>query len=102
MNSLAPGETIVATGTFLYGDAVECDLRVVYGPIRYGSGDYEEEAEISSDSVMETYYVQYGSTTQRGFFSSGSGGYKSLAEARAAAEEAPGIGLTVRWHSGVA
>ena len=101
MSSLNPGETVVATGTFTYG-AVECDLRIVLSPIRYGSGDYEDEPEIGNDVVQDTYYVQYGSVTQRGVFHAGGGGYPSLIEARLAVEAAPGIGPTVIWLSGAA
>jgi hypothetical protein len=99
--NLNPNEKIVAAGTFVYGDT-ECELRVVLSPVRYGSGDYEDDPEIAGDFVADTYYVQYGSVTQKGIFNAGGGGYPSLAEARAAAESAPGIGLTIRWYSGAA
>src|SRR5688500_5797491 len=101
MSPLNSNEKVVATGTFLYA-GTECDLRIVFSPIRYGSGDCEDEPEIANDSVADTYYVQYGSTTQRGIFNAGAGGFPSLVEARAAAEAAPGIGLTIRWHTGAA
>lgn len=100
MGQLNPNERVVATGTFLYAGAIECDLRIVFSPIRYGSGDSQEEPDIAYDLVVDTYYVQYGSVTQRGMFNSGGGGYPSLAEARSAVEAAPGIGPTVRWHTG--
>ena len=90
---------MVATGTFVYA-GTECDLRIVLSPVRYGSGDYEDELELANDSLTDTYYVQYGSVTERGIFNAGGGGYLSLAEARSAAEAAPGIGTTVRWCSG--
>jgi len=96
---LNPNEKIVAAGIFVYG-GTECELRIVFSPVRYGSGDYADDPEIGDDSVTDTYYVQYGSTTQKGTFNAGGGGYPSLAEARVAAESAPGIGPTVRWHSG--
>lgn len=102
MTPLNPSEKVVVTGTFLYAGTIECDLRVVFSPVRYGSGDYEDEHEIANDSVEDTYYVQYGSTTQRGIFNAGGGAYPSLAEARFAAESAPGIGSTIRWHLGEA
>jgi len=92
------GESVVATGTFVYDDLVECDLRIVFSSIRYGSGDYEDEPDVADDVEIDTYYLEYGSTTQRGVFNAGGGGYATLAEARAAVEAAPGIGPTVRWH----
>lgn len=94
------GEKIVATGTFLYDGVVECDLRIAFSATRYGTGDHEDEPEIANDVVTDTYYLEYGSTTQRGVFKVGGGGYPSLTAARAAAEAAPGIGPTVRWHPG--
>lgn len=102
MSSPDTREKVVATGIFLYAGTIECDLRIVLSPIRYGSGDYEDEPDIAHDSVGDTYYVQYGSTTQRGIFNAGGGAYPSLEEARAAAESAPGIGPTVRWNLGLA
>jgi hypothetical protein len=100
MAALILGQIVVATGTFLYDGIVECDLRIVFSPIRYGSHDYEDEPEIADDIVTDTYYIEYGSTTQRGVFNAGGGGYPSLAEARAVAEKAPGFGPTVRWQTG--
>jgi len=101
MSSPTPGEKVVATGTFMYAGEVECDLRIVFNSVRHGSGDHEDEPEIAGDELSNTFYVQYGSSTQRGVFTAGGGGYPSLAEARLAAEAAPGIGSTVRWHISV-
>ncbi len=84
-------------GTYLYDGTVECDVRIVRSPIRYGTGDYEDPPEIETDVEADTFYVWYGSTTARGVYSSGGGGYASIAEAIASVETAPGIGSTVRW-----
>lgn len=92
-------ERVVASGTFIYAGAVECELRIVLSPTRHGSGDSEDDPEFANDAPVETYYVQYGSTTQRGVFNACGGAHPSLAGAVAAAEAAPGIGPTVRWHS---
>lgn len=75
MNSLNPSEKTVATGTALYAGTIEFDLRIVFSPVRYGSGDAEDEPEIANDTVADTYYVQYGSTTQQGIFNAGGGSY---------------------------
>ncbi len=97
---LLENETVVLEGTFLYDGEVECDIRIVRSPVRYGSGDYEDAAEIRDDVEEETFYIEYGSTTQRGAFNAGGGGYKSLAEAIAGAEVTPGVGPSIRWHNG--
>ncbi|WP_119965670.1 hypothetical protein [Simplicispira lacusdiani] len=97
MATLQPGERVVREGTFLYDLQIECDVRIVYSPIHYGTGDWEDPPEIQNDLEQDTYYVQYGSTTERGRFNAGGGGHRSLPEAMAAAEAAPGIGPTVRW-----
>jgi hypothetical protein len=102
MTSLASNETIVKEGTFLYDGEIECDVRIVHSPIRYGSGDYEDPPEIENDLQRDTFYIQYGSTTERGIFNAGGGGYPSLTEAVAGAESAPGIGSTIRWKRGAA
>lgn len=100
MTSLAPNETVIKEGTFFYDGSIECDVRIVHSPIRYGSGDYEDPPELENDFQRDTFYVQYGSTTERGIFSAGSGGYPSLREAVVGAESAPGIGSTIRWKNG--
>jgi len=91
------GETLVKEGTYLYDGAVECDVCIVHSPIRYGSGDHEDSPEIAGDMECDTYYVRYGSTTDRGVFNAGGGWYSSIAEAIASVEAAPGIGATARW-----
>lgn len=57
MNSLAPNETVVKLGVFLYDGRIECDVRIVHSPIRYGSGDYEDPPEIENDLEQDIYYI---------------------------------------------
>ena len=102
MNTLSPGEKVLLTGTFLYAGTIECDLRIVFSAVCYGSGDHEDTADIGEDVEVDTYYVQFGSTAQRGVFSAGGAGYASLAKAQSAVEAMPGIGITVEWHACVA
>lgn len=94
---LQEGEEIVKTGTFLYDGLVTCDVVIVRGPICYGSGDYDDSPEIADDHRRETFYIHYGSTTERGRYNAGGGGYPSLQEAVAAVETAPSTGATVEW-----
>lgn len=101
MTSLAPNETVVMEGSFVYDGTIECDIRIVHSPIRYGSGDYEDPPEIADDVQCDTYYVQYGSTTARGVFTSGGMGFPSLSEAMTSAESVAGPGPTVRWKQAV-
>ena len=84
-------------GSYLYDGSVSCELCIVLSPVRYGTGDYEDEPAIAEDALIETYYVYYDSPVSQTRFNSGGGGYPSLADAMAAAERAPGIGATVRW-----
>ncbi|TZF87775.1 hypothetical protein [Cognatilysobacter lacus] len=97
MTKLAPGEKIVALGVYRYAGEVECELRIVFSPVRYGTGDYEDDPAVAEDRVEDAFYVQYGSTTERGVFNSGTGPYPTIEQARAAADAARGIGATVRW-----
>lgn len=89
--------SVVKLGTFLYAGAVECDVRIVFSPVRFGSGDFEDPVEVREDIAAPTFYVEYGSTTERGIFNTGGGGYPSLAAAEAAAQTALGSGASVRW-----
>ncbi len=93
---MAP-DSVVKRGTFLYGGTVECDVCVVLSPVRHGSGDDQDPPEIANDIKVDTYYLYFGSTTERKHFNAGGGGFPSLGEAMAAAERAPGIGTTIRW-----
>lgn len=95
---LQPDEEVAKTGTFLYDGSIACDIRIVRSPICYGSGDYEDPPKIADDQLHETFYVQYGSTTERGIYTAGGGGYATLFDAMAAAERAPGFGKTIRWN----
>ncbi|MGB7207674.1 MAG: hypothetical protein WBD27_03345 [Pyrinomonadaceae bacterium] len=91
------GKAVVMEGTYLYDGAVECDLRIVYSPVRFGSGDYEDSEEWCEDQNLDSYYVEFGSTSERGRFNAGGGCYSTLLEAVAAAERSPGIGSTIKW-----
>jgi hypothetical protein len=90
-------ENLVKAGTFLYDDSVLCDVVIVFSPIHYGTGDYEEPPEVCDDIEKPTYYVWFGSTTQRGLFNAGGGGWPTLDEAIASVESRPGFGKTVVW-----
>ena len=94
---LSRGESVVQAGTFLYDGQVVCDLRIVFSPVRRGTGDYEDPPEVSDDVHQDTFYIQYGSTTSRGVFNAGGGGFPTLSAAVAHVESMPGFGNTVRW-----
>ena len=98
MNSAYPGERIVKTGTFLYATGVECDIRIVHSGVRYGSGDYEDSPEVANDIKVDSYYIHYGSTTERGVFNSGSNAFPTLQAAMLAAAAQLGAQRTVHWH----
>jgi len=95
--TLKAGETIAKTGCFTYAGKITCDLRIIRSAIRYGSGDHDDPPELADDQAVETFYVEYGSTTERGTFNARSSPHDSLDEAIDAAEAAPGIGDSVRW-----
>ena len=88
---------IVATGTYLYDHTVECDICIVYSPVRYGSGDHEDPPEWENDIEVDTYYLWFGSTTERNRFNANGGGFPTLQEAMKNAESRPGFGGSVRW-----
>jgi len=91
------GTTVVKQGEFLYDGVVTCDLRIVLSPVRFGTGDDEDPIEFRDDVDVDTFYVEYGSTTERGVFKAGGGGHPSLAAAVAAAEAALGVTAQLTW-----
>ncbi len=97
MICLPTSENIVKVGTFLYDETVLCDLCIVFSPVRFGTGDYEDPPEVCDDVEIDTYYVWFGSTVARGHYNAGGGGWTSLAEAVASVECRPGFGKSVVW-----
>ncbi|RUR69095.1 hypothetical protein EJP67_18730 [Variovorax guangxiensis] len=93
---LFSGQEIVKEGIFLYDGEIECDIRIVRSPVRFGTGDHEDEPHVRDDVEQVVFYVLYGSTTERGVFRSGSGAYESLHEAMTQLAAAA-IGPTLRW-----
>ncbi|MGC4077990.1 MAG: hypothetical protein QM702_13365 [Rubrivivax sp.] len=98
MSTLSVGESVVKIGTFRYDGTVLCDVRIVFSPVHFGTSDLDDPAEVANDRQQSTYYIQFGSTTERGDFQSGSSGFRSLAEAIAEAESIPGVGPTLEWQ----
>jgi hypothetical protein len=78
-------DKVVKTGTYLYAGQITCDVRIVYSPIRYGSGDPVEPPE--EDEPRDSYYLEYGGTEQRGAFVGGGGCFDTLEEAMRRAGE---------------
>jgi hypothetical protein len=95
--TLQRGEKVVKNGIFLYDGTITCDVRIVRSETRPGSGDCADPPELANDQYSDFFYVQFGSTTERGHFNSSGGGGATLEEAIALAESAPGIGNTVQW-----
>jgi hypothetical protein len=88
---------IVRRGTFLYAGVKETEVQIVRSPIRFGTGDYEDPPEISDDVQIATYYIEYGSTSEKGVFHAGGGGFGSAEEATSAAAAA--VGESLVWSA---
>jgi hypothetical protein len=97
MSCVPSSENIVKTGTFLYDGSVLCDVCIAFSPVRFGTGDHEDSPDVSGDAKVATYYVFFGSTTERGRYNAGGGGYSSLEEAIANVEQRPSFGSSVKW-----
>lgn len=83
-----PDASVIKTGTFLYDNAVTCDIRIVHSRVLYGTGDANDPDDVREDREGDFYYVQYGSPTKRNDYPSASLGYDSLSAAIEAAEHA--------------
>lgn len=97
MACLPSSANIVKSGTFLYDGSVVCDVCIAYSPVRFGTGDCEDSPDVADDAEMDSYYVWFGSTTERGRYTAGGGAYSSLAEATAKVEQHPSFGSSVKW-----
>ena len=97
MSCLPSSENIVKSGTFLYDGSVVCAVCIAYSPVRFGTGDCEDSPDVADDAEMDSYYVWFGSTTERGSDNAGGGGYSSLEEAIANVEQRPSFGSSVKW-----
>jgi len=84
---------IIRCGYFLYDGFHPTELRIVRSPIRYGTGDYEDPPEICNDIEVETYYIEYGSTYEKGVFVARGGSFDSATEAELGAAAAVGESL---------
>jgi hypothetical protein len=82
----------VKRGAWLYGGSVRCPVLIVRRDTWYGTGDYEDEPDVSNDAERETFEVLYGLADDPRF--AGGGQYASLAEAIAAARRACDASLT--------
>ena len=92
-------EHVVKQGVFLYAGSITCDIRIVLSPMRLGSGDPDDLPDVCSDIEAPTFYVQFGSTTERGVYTAGSQGHSTIDEALLAVANTPGVGSTVRWET---
>jgi hypothetical protein len=87
--------TVVAEGTWLYAGSISSRIVIVRRDTWYGTGDYEDPPEVSDDQDIETFEILYASPGQPNQVSAGGGQYRSLGEARLAAEAK--CGSTLRW-----
>lgn len=94
-----PEKDIVKSGTYLYGGSVLKRVIIVRSDYLYGTGDHEDEPEISEDLEVEAYYVWFESLVEDGHFNVSSGGYVNLVDATKGAESSPGVGPTIVWQS---
>jgi len=90
------GKTI-RQGSFLYDGFHPTEVRIVLSATRYGTGDYEDPPEISDDVQIATYYVEYGSTSEKGVFHAGGGGFETAEDAATAVAAA--VGESLVWSA---
>ena len=81
-------ERVVKSGTWLYAGETTCDVRIVYSPTCFGSGDDDDPPEFMNDVKRDTFYVEYGTASSAGVFNAGGGGFLSVDEAMRHAEAA--------------
>ncbi len=92
-----PNSEVIKQGIFYYSNEVPTDIRIFKHNMKYGTGDYLDEEEIQNDSEGEFYYIEYGSTSERGKFVSSSNYFLTLEEAVKYAEKS--VNSKLDWIS---
>ena len=87
---------IVKEGGFLYDGTVPGDIRIFKHGKRYGTGDPFDEPEFRDEAEGGFYYIEFGSTAERGKYISGSRALPSLEAAIEEAEKATNGAVTWR------
>lgn len=90
------GAEVVKEGTWIYGNSVVCNIRIIKWHTLYGSGDYKDPPEIQDDREIECYYVEYESMTEKGRYGVISQGFLTLSEAMAEAEKS--VFQKINWN----
>lgn len=84
------------TGTWLYANETPLRVQIVGSPVRLGTGDYEDPAELAEDHPESTYYVLYQVAGSDDTWAGGPSA-PSLDEAARLAELA--LGPTLKWNA---
>jgi hypothetical protein len=88
---------VVAEGTWLYAGSLPSRIVIVRRQTWYGTGDYEDRPEVCDDQDVETFEIVFASPGEPNHFPARGGQYRSLDEARLAAEAK--CGSSVRWNT---
>ncbi len=85
--NLQQGEVVLRQGTYAYDGKIAGDLRIVRTGIRYGTGDHADSAEFREDQIGIWFDVHYTPAGERGVFSNGTPGFRTLDEAIESVEQ---------------
>lgn len=81
-------------GMWLYANELPMAVRIVRRDMRYGTGDYQDEASIAEDLAQETFYVLYQTSAGEPRWC-GDGSEPTLDAASELAERM--LGPTLKW-----
>ncbi len=87
--------TLVGTGTWLYSGSVQCVVRVIESNVAFGTGAYEDEAELAEDRLERCFYVEWAPHDDPTGVSSTTGPFSTLDDAQAHVQLASNA--TVSW-----
>ena len=90
-----PNSEILMQGVFYYANEVPTDIRIFKHNMKFGTGDYFDEKEIQHDLKGEFYYIEYGSTSERGKFVALSNHFLTLEDAINHAEKS--VNAKINW-----
>jgi len=98
VNSSERGK-LIAEGQWLYDASVPSRVVIVRREVWYGTGDHQDPPEIADDQAIETFELIYGSPGEPHQLNTGGGQYRTLGEAKSAAEAH--CGSSLRWSVGL-
>ena len=88
-------DNLVSIGLWYYDGTVKTGVAIEKRLTVYGTGDYEDNQDIQTDTSIENYYIWFATTGTLDDFRNGAGYRLSIKEAKEEAERL--VGQKIEW-----